>query len=299
MAEDWQVEMAKHLIHWHYEDVQPIRLALTAGDTERDDREGHRMLAQYGDNLVPFSIATINFQLDVSRREQNVTQILIRTKKECARRAKMCNLDKLVKISIRQRHNGPQPTVLKNTMFALVAAVWVQAGDWSHTLTAMSNLGRDPFMDPRELTTLSSPTNLFGVTVPYRLHIAEETAEQETHHSHDDAHHIAWNETTQFDERAGYPMELERAISPVTTEPMLVPPSSIGDHRFNPEVDFLNDNFDATAQSGLVSADGSLEDGVLDHRPNTYSSSRTNSTAQAEAPEHMHINNSNEEHTSA
>lgn len=68
MAEDWQVEMAKHLIHWHYEDVQPIRLALTAGDTERDDREGHRMLAQYGDNLVPFSIATINFQLDVSRR---------------------------------------------------------------------------------------------------------------------------------------------------------------------------------------------------------------------------------------
>ncbi|KAK0247024.1 hypothetical protein LTS09_017830 [Friedmanniomyces endolithicus] len=133
--------MAKHLIHWHYEDVQPIRLALTAGDTERDDREGHRMLAQYGDNLVPFSIATINFQLDVSRREQNVTQILIRTKKECARRAKMCNLDKLVKISIRQRHNGPQPTVLKNTMFALVAAVWVQAGDWSHTLTAMSNLG--------------------------------------------------------------------------------------------------------------------------------------------------------------
>ena len=53
----------------------------------------------------------------------------------------MCNLDKLVKISIRQCHDGPQPTVLKNAMFALVAAVWQQAGDWSHTLTAMENLG--------------------------------------------------------------------------------------------------------------------------------------------------------------
>ena len=53
----------------------------------------------------------------------------------------MCNLDKLVKISIRQGREGPQPTVLKNAMFALVAAVWLEAGDWSHTLTAMTNLG--------------------------------------------------------------------------------------------------------------------------------------------------------------
>lgn len=69
MAEDWQVQKAKQLIHWPYEDVEPIRLALTAGDTESEDREGHRMLAQYGDSLVPFIIATICFQLGVSRRK--------------------------------------------------------------------------------------------------------------------------------------------------------------------------------------------------------------------------------------
>jgi len=34
---------------------------------------------------------------------------------------------------------------------------------------------------------------------------------------------------------------------------------------------------------------------VFDHRPNTYSISRTDSAAQAEAPENMHMNNSNDE----
>ncbi|KAK3073560.1 hypothetical protein LTR53_004753 [Teratosphaeriaceae sp. CCFEE 6253] len=141
MAEDWQVQMAKQLIDWPYQDAEPIRLALTAGDSECEDREGHRMLAQYGDSLVSFIIATICFQLGVSRREQNATQVLIQRKKACAQRAKMCNLDKLVRISVRQCREGPQPTVLKNAMFALVAAVWLQAGNWSHTLTAMANLG--------------------------------------------------------------------------------------------------------------------------------------------------------------
>jgi len=59
--------MATQLTDWPYENVEPIRLALTAGDTESDDREGHRMLANYGDNLVPFIIGTISSQLGVSR----------------------------------------------------------------------------------------------------------------------------------------------------------------------------------------------------------------------------------------
>ncbi|KAK6375955.1 hypothetical protein LTR81_027871 [Elasticomyces elasticus] len=168
----------------------------------------------------------------------------------------MCNLDKLVKISIRQYHHGPQPTVLKNTMFALVAAVWLQAGDWSHTLTAMSNL---------------------GATLPYRLQIVEETTEQETQYSHDDAQHVAWNENTEFDQGVASSEEHERAVSPLTTASMLAPPSSIDDHWYNPEVDYSNDVFDATVQSGLVSTDGSL----------------------AEAPQHKHINDSNGERTSS
>ncbi|KAK3615450.1 hypothetical protein LTR56_026582 [Elasticomyces elasticus] len=80
---------------------------------------------------------------------------------------------------------------------------------------------------------------------------------------------------------------------------MLAPPSSIDNHWYNPEVDYSNDVFDATVQSGLVSTDGSLENRGLYRTPNTYTSSRTNSIAQAEAPQHMHINDSNGERTSS
>ena len=67
MAQDWQVDKAKQLICWPYQDEGPIRRALTAGDTESDDREGHRMLAQLGDSLVAFIIATICFKLGITR----------------------------------------------------------------------------------------------------------------------------------------------------------------------------------------------------------------------------------------
>ena len=59
MAEDWQVNQAKRLILWQYDDSEPVRQALTAGDTEGDDREGHRPLARLGDSIVPLIIATI------------------------------------------------------------------------------------------------------------------------------------------------------------------------------------------------------------------------------------------------
>ncbi|KAK5110247.1 hypothetical protein LTR85_001297 [Meristemomyces frigidus] len=185
-------------------------------------------------------------------------------------------------------------------MFALVAAVWLQAGDWSHTLTAMANLGllcrRDSFVSPRELVTIGSPTNLFGVVVPYRARIAEEIAEQETQYSNAGADHITWNETIQLDERPASPMELERAISSVTTTPMLAPPSSIGNHRSNSQADFSNDTFDVVSQSSLVSADEYFEAGFWERQPNTHSISRTDGAAQAGAPEHEHISTGNDEH---
>ncbi|KAK4891913.1 hypothetical protein LTR49_028632 [Elasticomyces elasticus] len=66
MAEDWQVHWAKQLIDWPYQDVEPIKLALTARDSECEDGEGHRMLTQYGDSLVPFIVATIGSQMGVT-----------------------------------------------------------------------------------------------------------------------------------------------------------------------------------------------------------------------------------------
>lgn len=74
MAEDWQVEQAKQLIMWLYEDSGPVKTALTAGDTESDDREGHRSLARLGDGIVPVIIATICYQSNVPRRKPSYSQ---------------------------------------------------------------------------------------------------------------------------------------------------------------------------------------------------------------------------------
>jgi len=71
MAEDWQVDQAKQLILWHYHDSEPVRKALTAGDTESDDREGHRTLARLGDSVVPLIIGTICYQSKVPRRRKS------------------------------------------------------------------------------------------------------------------------------------------------------------------------------------------------------------------------------------
>ena len=72
---------------------------------------------------------------------ENATQVKINDKKECARRARICHLDTLIKASVRQKDKEPQTTVLKNTTYALIAAVWMQAQDWSMTTVAMMNLG--------------------------------------------------------------------------------------------------------------------------------------------------------------
>lgn len=67
MAVDRQVEQAKGLILWSYEDSEPVRKALTAGDTESEDREGNRMLARLGDCVVPLIIGTICYRSSVPR----------------------------------------------------------------------------------------------------------------------------------------------------------------------------------------------------------------------------------------
>lgn len=69
MAEDWQVDQAKQLILWLYEDSEPVKTALTAGDTESDDHEGHRSLARLGDSIVPVIVGTICYLSKVARRE--------------------------------------------------------------------------------------------------------------------------------------------------------------------------------------------------------------------------------------
>ncbi|KAK5105871.1 hypothetical protein LTR62_001958 [Meristemomyces frigidus] len=285
MAQDWQVQKVKELIQWPYEDVEPLRLALTAGDTESENREGHRMLAAYGDSLVPFVIATICFQLAIPRHEQNATQVLVGRKNECARRATMCKLDKLVKISVRQCHDGPQPTILKNTMYALIAAVWVQARDWSHTLTAMANLGllcrRDSIVNPNELTTtFALNSDLFGVTVPYTSRISGENQELDSSCATKSASNTQWFERIEVDRDAVSSTQLKNSECTAQPMPMLTPPSRVGGFWSASQADFLGDMINLATPSSVLPLDEHIEDACVFTAVATRSPSREDNPSQ-------------------
>lgn len=55
--------------------------------------------------------------------------------------AKAHHLDQMVTISERQMHDGPQPTVLKNTLAAIVGAAWVDSRDYVVVRMVMAILG--------------------------------------------------------------------------------------------------------------------------------------------------------------
>jgi dsRNA-specific ribonuclease len=55
--------------------------------------------------------------------------------------ARTCGLDQMVQISERQEHLGPQSTVLKNTIAAIIAAVWFDSRDYLVTAQVMAFLG--------------------------------------------------------------------------------------------------------------------------------------------------------------
>ena len=59
----------------------------------------------------------------------------------CNTLARTRRFDKLVKISERQVHEGPQPTTLKNTLAAIVAAVWLDSRDYRAIVQVMASLG--------------------------------------------------------------------------------------------------------------------------------------------------------------
>ena len=50
-----------------YKDFAYLEKALTAGDTEGEDREGHRGFSQVGDALMRFLILSEGFKLGLSR----------------------------------------------------------------------------------------------------------------------------------------------------------------------------------------------------------------------------------------
>ena len=149
---------------------------------------------------------------------------------------------------------------------------------------------RESFINPRELMTVVSPANLFGVVGPYRAPTAEDTTQYETRYRNNVAVHTTWSATIQSEEPVSSPMELEHTSSSVTTTPMLTPHSSSG-NRWSPSREgSLSDVFDTIGHSSLASADEDMEDGVWEHQLNIHSNFHTYNLVEAEAPQHEHIN---------
>lgn len=67
MASDFSVLDAQRILPYDFRDPELLRKALTAGDTNSDNREGNRGLAQVGDTLMNVVIKTEGFQSGFSR----------------------------------------------------------------------------------------------------------------------------------------------------------------------------------------------------------------------------------------
>ena len=67
MASNWSVFESQLIIPYTFRDLSLLRKALTAGDSNSDDREGHRGMAQLGDTLMSFVITSEGFDRGISR----------------------------------------------------------------------------------------------------------------------------------------------------------------------------------------------------------------------------------------
>ena len=160
MASDWSTLEAQVFIPYKFQDVSLLRKALTAGDSNADDREGHRGMAQVGDALMSFVIMSEGFDRGMSRsktyvanpvhsmneantiaEEQQDATSALKSKELCTMLARTFRLDQMIKFSERQGRSGPQPTTLKNTLAALIGAVWLESRDYSAVLRVMAALG--------------------------------------------------------------------------------------------------------------------------------------------------------------
>lgn len=145
---------------YRFKNRPSLERVFIAGDTNSNDREGHRGVAQFGDSLMSMVIKSDGLERGLSRSttwyhplncaDTNCTDEIerassqIRSKEFCGRVAKVIRLVEHIKVSERQTHLGVQPTVLKNTVAALVGAVWLDSHDYGTVLRVMLSIGQDP-----------------------------------------------------------------------------------------------------------------------------------------------------------
>ncbi|KAK6440393.1 hypothetical protein LTR95_003384 [Oleoguttula sp. CCFEE 5521] len=118
-----------------------LEKTLIAGDSNSDDREGHRGMAQLGDSWMGTVIYTDGMERGLTRRERQDACSQIRSKTFCARIAKGLRLHEWIRTSERQVHEGIQLTTLENAVAALVGAVWLDSHDYGTVVRVMIAIG--------------------------------------------------------------------------------------------------------------------------------------------------------------
>jgi hypothetical protein len=67
MTTDWAALGTQFVLPYTFRDASLLRKALRSGDSNSDDREGHRGMAQVGDALMGFVIISEGFARGLSR----------------------------------------------------------------------------------------------------------------------------------------------------------------------------------------------------------------------------------------
>ncbi|KAK3613260.1 hypothetical protein LTR56_027989 [Elasticomyces elasticus] len=142
---------------YRFTDLLLLGKTLVPGDTNSDDREGHRKMAQLGDSLMGTVILSDGLERGLSRSESRCQTLYgvngttveemqnacsdICSKQFCGRIARVLRLHEWIKPSERQTHIGIQPTTLKNAVAALIGAVWLDSHDYKAVLGVMISIG--------------------------------------------------------------------------------------------------------------------------------------------------------------
>lgn len=70
-SHDAGVTQAQAFLPHYFQNQDLLRNALIAADSNRDDRDGHRSLAQLGDQLIGFVLMSEGYDRGLSRRKSD------------------------------------------------------------------------------------------------------------------------------------------------------------------------------------------------------------------------------------
>ncbi|KAE8152219.1 hypothetical protein BDV25DRAFT_170639 [Aspergillus avenaceus] len=137
MASDAQVQAVEFIIGHTFSSTDYIRQALTAAGAEGESHDGNRALAQIGAYWIDTVLMIVLMRIGVSKEHKARLRNEFTARDHFTFAAKRTGISECIKYSYRSGKDSP--TVLRNTINAIVAAVLLDTGSISTTLTVLRN----------------------------------------------------------------------------------------------------------------------------------------------------------------